>query len=93
MRCSPPNSQRRTSAVNEPLRFTAATSDGENLYAIRYASDLRLPTLYLNTRGAWRRRAHRVQADRRREYRDSLPPQSFVRIDRVGAAVSPFRRS
>lgn len=33
--------------VNAPLRLTAALTDGETVYAIRYASDANAPTLYI----------------------------------------------
>lgn len=86
--------QMAASAVNEPLRFTAAMSDGERLYAIRYASDLRPPTLYLNTRGPERGALIVSEPiDDASTGWDSIPPQSVVRIDRTGIAVSPFRRS
>jgi glutamine amidotransferase len=83
-----------SSAVNEPFRFTAAMSDGEKLYAIRYASDARPPTLYLNARAP----GHGALVvsepiDDASIGWDSVPPQSFVRIDRAGIGVSPFRRS
>lgn len=82
------------SAVNEPFRFTAAMFDGERLYAIRYASDLRPPTLYLNTRGPGRDALIVSEPiDDANTGWDSVPPQSFVRIDGAGIAVSPFRRS
>jgi predicted glutamine amidotransferase len=86
--------QMAASAVNEPLRFTAAMSDGEKLYAIRYASDSRPPTLYLNTRVSGRGALLVSEPidDASADW-DSIPPQSFVRIDRAGVAVSPFRRS
>ena len=32
--------------VREPLRFTAALSDGESIWAFRWSSDRRPPTLY-----------------------------------------------
>lgn len=32
--------------IEDPLRFTAALSDGESLYAFRYSSDRQAPTLY-----------------------------------------------
>ena len=32
--------------VREPLRFTAALSDGRSVYAVRHASDQAPPTLY-----------------------------------------------
>ncbi|MGO8249134.1 pirin family protein, partial [Rhizobium johnstonii] len=34
------------------LRFTAAFSDGKELYAIRYATDRKAPTLYASPVGA-----------------------------------------
>ncbi|MGY4236768.1 putative glutamine amidotransferase [Bradyrhizobium sp. USDA 4449] len=86
--------QMASSAVNEPLRLTAAMSDGEKLYAIRYASDLRPPTLYVNTRGSGRDALIVSEPiDDANTGWDSVPPQSFLRIDSAGIAVSPFRRS
>jgi glutamine amidotransferase len=82
-----------SSAVNEPFRFTAAMSDGETLYAMRYASDLRPPTLYLNARESGRGALVVSEPiDDTGIGWDAVPPQSFVRIDRAGIAVSPFRR-
>ena len=37
--------------VEAPLRLTAAATDGESIYAIRYASDDRAPTLYIGHSG------------------------------------------
>ena len=34
--------------VSAPLRFAAALSDGESVYAFRYSTDAKPPTLYLN---------------------------------------------
>jgi predicted glutamine amidotransferase len=34
--------------VVAPLRFAAALSDGENIYAFRYSTDAKPPTLYIN---------------------------------------------
>ena len=41
----------RAAEVGQPLRFTAAVSDGRRIYAIRHASDDRPPSLY------WRQQA------------------------------------
>ena len=38
--------------TGEPLRFTAALSDGDDLYAFRWACDGRPPSLYLRKDGA-----------------------------------------
>lgn len=84
--------QLAASAVNEPFRFTAAMSDGETLHAIRYASDGRPPTLYLNARGRTGALAVSEPIDDASIGWDSVPPQSFVRIDRAGIEVRPFRR-
>jgi glutamine amidotransferase len=37
----------REAGIGEPLRFAAAFTDGESLYAYRWASDARPPTLYV----------------------------------------------
>ncbi len=42
----------RASATAEPVRFTAALSDGKNLYAFRYASNDTANTLYYRQAGA-----------------------------------------
>ena len=84
--------QMAASAVNEPFRFTAAMSDGETLYAIRYASDLKPPTLYLNARGP--QGGALVVSEPIDDASigwDSVPPQSFVRVDRAGIEVRPFQ--
>lgn len=36
----------REESIGDPLRFTAAISNGDDLYAIRWSSDARAPTLY-----------------------------------------------
>ncbi|HEX7791367.1 MAG TPA: hypothetical protein VF467_12690 [Afipia sp.] len=55
---------------------------------------MRPPTLYLNTRGPGRDALIVSEPiDDANTGWDSVPPQSFVRIDGAGIAVSPFRRS
>ncbi|HMK80409.1 MAG TPA: class II glutamine amidotransferase [Xanthobacteraceae bacterium] len=81
-------------AVNEPFRFTAAISDGKTLFAIRYASDARPPTLYVNARGPDRGALVVSEPIDDASMRwDAVPAQSFLRIDRAGVSVSPFRRA
>src|SRR6202022_3417022 len=86
--------QMASSAVNEPFRFTAAISDGETLYAIRYASDLRPPTLYLNARGPGR---GALVVSEPIDDADigwgAGPPRGFLPVARAGVGVSPFRPS
>ena len=40
------------SGTDEPFRMTAAISDGDRIYALRYSSDCQSPTLYYGTGGA-----------------------------------------
>ena len=86
--------QMAASAINEPFRFTAAISDGETLFAIRYASDPHPPTLYVNARHAGGGALVVSEPiDDASIGWDAVPPQSIVRIDREGATVAPFRRA
>lgn len=69
--------------IAEPLRVTAAVSDGARLYACRYASDGRPPTLY------WRREAGAIQVvseplDRRREVWNAVPDGHAMVCCRAG---------
>lgn len=62
----------RRAGVEEPLRVTAALTDGRMLYAFRYASDGRPPSLY------WRREGGAIQIvseplDRKREAWVAVP--------------------
>ncbi|MEJ1158211.1 class II glutamine amidotransferase [Prosthecomicrobium sp. N25] len=62
----------RVARVEAPLRVTAALSDGQRLFAFRYASDRRPPSLY------WRRDGGAIQVvseplDRRREAWNAVP--------------------
>ncbi len=76
--------------VAEPLRFAAALSDGRMLYAFRYASDDRPPTLY------WREAEGNVTVvseplDADREGWRAVSPNSALVVDPSGAvAVRPF---
>ena len=59
-------------AIDDPFRVTAALSDGQRLYAFRFASDARPPTLY------WRRDGEAIQVvseplDRCREQWNAVP--------------------
>lgn len=42
----------RSEAIAEPLRFAAAFTDGENLFAFRWSCDVKAPTLYWREDGA-----------------------------------------
>lgn len=65
----------------EPLRFTAAFSDGKRLFAVRYASDRQPPTLY--TKSCEESRGLLVVSEPLDEVREgwqAVPPQSFVEV-------------
>lgn len=81
-----------TAAGIEPhVRFTAAFSDGEKLYAVRFATDAFAPTLFASPVGAGG--SHCLVSE---PFNDDaacwteIPADSFVRIDAGGISVSPF---
>jgi glutamine amidotransferase len=82
---------RRTNAP-EPLRVTAALSDGTRIYAMRHASDSRPETLYVRNR---RRSAGTLIAseplDDGREDWQAVPPESFVTMSAEGIDIQPFQ--
>ena len=43
--------QMEAAKIDEPFRMTAALTDGETLYALRYATDPDPPSLYFSTTG------------------------------------------
>jgi glutamine amidotransferase len=75
----------------EPLRVTAAVSDGEHIFAIRHASDATPETLYV-------RKRKRVDGtllvseplDDGRDDWEAIPPQSFLALTRHDLAIEPF---
>ena len=82
----------RKAGETEPLRVTAAFSDGQRVYAIRHASDATPETLYV-------RRRQRSEAtlvvseplDNGRDDWEAVPPQSFVTIGSGGVTIEPFQ--
>jgi glutamine amidotransferase len=82
----------REAGEPEPLRVTAAVSDGEHIFAIRHASDAAPETLYV-------RKRKRVDGtllvseplDDGRDDWELIPPQSFVALTRNDLAIQPFR--
>ncbi|MGF7009243.1 class II glutamine amidotransferase [Aminobacter sp. BE322] len=71
------------------FKLTAAFSDGENLFAVRYATDAHAPTLYTRD-GATGRCIVSEPFDREGESWQAVPPSSFVTMTRQGMTVSPF---
>jgi predicted glutamine amidotransferase len=76
--------------IDEPLRVTAALSDGSRLYAFRYASDGRPPSLY------WRQTASAIEivsepVDRHRDEWHAVPDRSaLVCCARCACEVVPL---
>jgi predicted glutamine amidotransferase len=82
----------RKAGETEPLRVTAAFSDGQRVYAIRHASDATPETLYVRRRQ--RSEATLVVSEPLDDGRDdweAVPPQSFVTIGSGGVSIEPFR--
>jgi glutamine amidotransferase len=81
----------RAAGVTEPVKFTAAFSDGASLYAVRYASDGVPPTLY--TRRCSTTDGILVVSEPLDEMRDGwqeVPPQTILHIRDGVIATQPF---
>ncbi|MBI1622779.1 class II glutamine amidotransferase [Aquamicrobium zhengzhouense] len=79
-------------AMIEPdLKLTAAFSDGERLYAIRYATSGHVPTLYAGTlRGGTGRCLVSEPFDRSDPSFEAIPAASFVEVTDRNVLVRPF---
>jgi ergothioneine biosynthesis protein EgtC len=78
----------------EPLRVTAALSDGKHIYALRHASDAAPETLYVRQRQ--RSEGMLVVSEPLDDGRDdweAVPPQSFVTLGPEGIESASFRPS
>jgi glutamine amidotransferase len=81
----------RRAGEKEPLRCTAAFSDGEQLFAVRYASNRAPDTLYTRNRrdNSGKLLVSEPLDDGRDDWRE-VPAQSFVSLGRLGDGVKPF---
>ncbi|MBX3598336.1 MAG: class II glutamine amidotransferase [Rhizobiaceae bacterium] len=80
----------RNAGINPHLRMTAAFSDGERLYAVRYTSDAIAPTLYLAHTS---RNGHCLVSeplDREVQRWETVSPGSFVTATADDVTVAPF---
>jgi len=81
----------RRVGVEPALKLTAALSDGDALYAVRYATDGQAPTLYT---GGFAGRAGRCIVsepfDRDRGDWQAIPPSSFVTMTRNSTSIRAF---
>jgi glutamine amidotransferase len=82
----------REAGVDEPLRVTAAASDGEGIYALRHASDAVPETLYVRKRKTVDGTLIVSEPlDDGRDDWEAIPPQSFVSLTRDDLAIRPFQ--
>ena len=72
------------------VRFTAALSDGQRLYAIRYATHEVAPTLYASPMGSGGYCLVSEPLDHNRDNWMSIPDQSAVVLGPDGLEVSVF---
>jgi glutamine amidotransferase len=79
--------------ITEPLRVTAALTNGDRVYAVRYASDEQPPTLYAK-RMVDREGMLIVSEplDDSREGWQAIPPQHVATVSPTAIATSPLPR-
>ena len=81
----------RRAGLESSLRLTAAFSDGQSLYAVRYATDDHAPTLYTLAFGKGAGRCIVSEPfDREGGEWRTIPPSSFVTITRDVMTIRPF---
>lgn len=73
-----------------PLRFTAAFTDGQKLYAVRYASDGKPPSLYTKTAADGSVLVVSEPLDEAAEGWQPVPAQSFLTIENGHITHQPF---
>lgn len=89
--------ERVRAGIEEPVRFTAAITNGTDLHAVRYASDAAPPTLYTRTGpGIDGTLVVSEPLDQISDGWRVVPPQSFVSVRHAhnnGLTVVPFGQS
>jgi predicted glutamine amidotransferase len=81
----------QAAGIEPHLRLTAAFSDGEKLFAIRYATDAYAPTLYAaKTRNTAGHCLVSEPFDREGCDWQAIPPGSFVTLTRQGMKIQAF---
>jgi ergothioneine biosynthesis protein EgtC len=82
----------RRAGEAEPLRVTAAFSDGQRIYALRHASDATPETLYVRRRQSSDGTlvVSEPLDDGRADW-EAVPPQSFVTLGPEGLSIEPFQ--
>jgi len=78
--------------LDPALKLTAAFSDGEALYAVRFSTHERAPTLYAGSfRGTVGRCLVSEPFDREEPNWQPVPTDSFVTVTRGGVSIRPFQ--
>ena len=82
----------RAAGETEPLRVTATFTDGDKIYAVRYASSGKPETLYTRQRrdNSGRLLVSEPLDDGRDDWL-AVPPQSFVTVTRQQVSWRDFR--
>lgn len=80
----------RSAGITEALRFTAVVSAGDDLIAVRYASDSQPPTLYTKRCGDAGILLVSEPLDDVRQGWAAVPAQSLVHVRRGSVTVVPF---
>jgi len=80
----------RQKGAGPHIRLTAAFSDGERLYAVRYASDDQAPTLYHRWSEGLGGRAVVSEPLEAGECWEAVPQGSFCTFDGTGVLMEPF---
>jgi glutamine amidotransferase len=84
--------ERARAGIEEPVKLTAAVSNGKTLHAIRYASDAAPPTLYTRHTGSESGTLVVSEPlDGVSHGWEAVPPQSVVAVTAQGAKVSGFQ--
>ena len=84
----------RRAGIGEPLRFTSAFTDGQTLYAVRYASDGLPPTLYTRVCGEVAGTLVVSEPlDNGQTGCTAVPTQSFVSVRDGKVTVERFERA
>jgi glutamine amidotransferase len=76
----------RQAGVTEPLRFAAALADGEQVFAFRFSSDPKPPTLYVRESESGSMVASEPLDSREGKWQP-VPPNSWLRMSRQGAVL------
>lgn len=82
----------KASGAAPHMRLTAALSDGQRLYAIRYSSDAEVPTLYhRQSCSACGRAVVSEPLEYGEDGWEAIPPGSWAEITVEGVRITPFR--